>query len=107
MAQNLIPTYDRKKALTKTEFSEVVEKLSGKTEVEYVYSVTRVIDGKKQYFYVVRIKEFKEYPSFIGSVHEKYGRGIEISTYFPKVQNTKEMHCIDIYVRGYAKELDK
>ena len=103
MTQKLIPVYDTKKALTKAEFSEVLEVLSEETEVNTVSSTSQIIDGKKQYFYTVVFKKFEMYPIFIGSIHKKYGRSIEISTNF----NSDNNNCLTLFIRGYAKELKK
>ena len=104
MTQKLIPIYDRKRALTRAELSEVINELSKKTEVKSISTDTQENNGRKQHFHVITIKEFREYPLVIGFVHEKYGRGIDLSTYFPKQDS---QNCIDIYIRGYAKELNK
>ena len=110
MTQKLIPLYDRKRALTKSEFLEVVKELSNSTEIKEVFTDTQIIDNRKQYFNVVRIKEFREYPLVIGFVHEKYGRGVELSTYYPKKDSIDEIYSygyMDVYIRGYSKELNR
>ena len=108
MTQKLIPLYDRKRALTKKELQEVEKELSQKTEIKWMMTEKRPYESKDHYFYVLKIKEFREYPQFIGDLHAKYGRGIDIVTYHVNKEIfTNTYGEMLLYIRGYAKEIKK
>lgn len=101
MTMPLIKTTDRRQGLTGAEVDEVALKLKKETDVTLEFSTIKTIDRRNQYFYGYRIKMFPTFPQFIGQVHEKYGRKIDIQVYF--IEGTKGY--VDLYIRGLSKEL--
>ena len=97
---NLIVTNDRKKALTREEFKEVKKIFESVTEVITTRRNDKRINNKKVYFNCMLIKKFSEFPSIIARVHEKFGRTVEIETYWGH-----EDDIIEVWFRGYSEEL--
>ena len=98
---NLIKTSDKRQSFTHNEVLQIALALKDRTEVlssgtDYTYE-----SDKKVYFYWYRIKKFTEFPSFIGWVHQQYGRGLDIRTYW----NNEENGTIDVYFKGYARDI--
>ena len=98
---NLIKTSDRRQTFTYNEVQQISLALKDRTEVlssgtDYIYE-----GDKKVYFYWYIIKKFTELPSFIGWVHQQYGRGLDIRTYW----NNEEKETINVYFRGYARDI--
>lgn len=102
MTTPLIKILDKKQALTKKEVQEVEKTLREQEVLLATYTEDRTIDNKKQYFHGFHIAKFETYPQFIGSIHEQFGRGIEIQTYYSSDVNT-----MNLLIRGYAKELNR
>ena len=97
---NLIVSNDKKKALTYEEFKEVKKIFESVTEIIITKRNDKRIDNKIVYFNCMLIKKFSEFPSIIAKVHEKFGRTVEIETYW-----SHEDDIIEVWFRGYAKEL--
>ena len=98
---NLIRKYvtasDRKKTVSNMEFNSILEELK---EVTTIFS-TYVEKKEKEYFYCINLTKFPSYPDFIGKVHSKYGRNIEISTYY------YSGNTFTVCIRGNSKEVKK
>ena len=97
----LIVNKDRKEAVTNKEFNIILNIFKGFTEVLTYGADYKYDEDKKVYFYYMRIKLFKHYPVVIGSIHTMYGRKIDIRTFYLD----REKDTIDVYIRGYAKEI--
>lgn len=98
---NLIKSLGKRQTFTYNEVQQIALALKDRTEVlcsgtDYTYE-----SDKKVYFYWYRIKKFTEFPSFVGWVHQQYGRSLDIRTYW----NNEEKGTIDVYFKGYARDI--
>lgn len=100
MSMKLIVTKDRKVAITRDMFSIILESLNKATEVNSWGTDYKVENNKTIYFFWAKFKPFEQYPSFIGLIHECYGRNIDVRTLFTGSDNLWEIN-----IRGYSKEL--
>ena len=101
MTAPLIKILDKKQALTKKEAQEVEEELRKATEVKATFIVHNLSSNKVEHFHAFRIKKFETYPQFIGLIHEKFGRRVDLNTFYA------DNEYIDLHIRGYAKELNR
>lgn len=103
MTMPLIKITDRKQALTYEEVQKVTELLNELTEVKVTFTDYKFEGNKKYHFYGLRIKKFPSFPQAIGRIHEMYGRKIDIQTTYVSGKDSEDY--LDLYIRGYSKEL--
>lgn len=84
-----------KKCITYKEFQEV-EKMFGD---RVLLTGSDYDDKTNRVFYYLKFMLFAEYPLLIRDIHDRFGRDIEIETFWDKEP------LLEVYIRGYRNEI--